>query len=255
MEIISAKGKYEFIKIVLLKTRYKKLTKKEKILVKKYLKFLTKYSKSQLKKLIKKWKQGLLFFNPARKKNKFHLVYSAQDIARLVETDIAHNCLSGQATKEIMKREFEIFKKTNYQNISRISISHLYNLRNHNRQYQSSGAMIFRKTNATQINIGLRRKPDPQGKPGYLRVDTVYQGDYMGQKGGYHINLVDKITQFEMVATVEKISEQYLRPVIEEALKLFPFMIYEFHSDNGSEYINGIVAKLLNKLRIELTKS
>ncbi len=255
MEIISTKDKYEFIKIVLLRTKYKKLTKKEKILVKKYLKFLTKYSKSQLKNLIKKWKRGLLYFNPSRKRNKFHSVYSTEDITRLIETDIAHNCLSGQATKEIMEREFKVFKKTIFENISKISISHLYNLRNHNRQYQSSEAMSFRKTNTTQVNIGLRRKPEPQGKPGYLRVDTVHQGDLSGQKGVYHINLVDEVTQYEMVATVEKISEKYLRPVIEEALKLFPFTIYEFHSDNGSEYINKVVAELLNKLHIELTKS
>lgn len=255
MEIVSTKDKYEFIKIVLLKTKYKKLTKKEKILVIKYLKFLTKYSKSQLKNLIKKWKQGSLCFNPSRERNKFHSVYSARDIARLIETDVAHNCLSGQATKEIMGREFRIFKKTDFENISKISVSHLYNLRNHNRQYQSSDAMSFRKTNAAQVNIGLRRKPEPQGKPGYLRVDTVHQGDFNGQKGVYHINLVDEITQFELVATVEKISEKYLRPVVLEILELFPFVIYEFHSDNGSEYINKIVAELLNKLHIELTKS
>lgn len=255
MEIISAKNKYEFIKIVLLKIKYKRLIKKEKKIVLKYLKFFTKYSKSHLKRMIKKWKRNLLYFNPSRKRNKFHSVYCPEDIARLIETDIAHNCLNGPATKEIMKREFEIFKKTDYQNISRISISHLYNLRNYNRQYQSSDAMNFRKTNATQVNIGIRRKPDPQGKPGYLRVDTVHQGDFNGQKGVYHINLVDEITQFELVATVEKISEKYLRPVVLEVLKLFPFMIYEFHSDNGSEYINKIVAELLNKLHIELTKS
>jgi transposase InsO family protein len=35
----------------------------------------------------------------------------------------------------------------------------------------------------------------------------------------------------------------------------FPFEIEGFHSDNGSEYINGRVAKLLEKLRIEQTKS
>lgn len=255
MEIDSVKDKYEFIKIVLLKVRYKKLTKKEKISVIKYLKFFTKYSKPHLKKLIKKWRKSLLYFNPLRKRNKFRSIYGPEDIALLIETDIAHNCLNGPATKEIMKREFEVFKKTNYQNISRISISHLYNLRKHSRQYQSSDAMIFSKTNSVQINIGLRRKPEPEGKPGYLRVDTVHQGDFNGQKGVYHINLVDEITQFELVATVEKISEKYLRPVVWEVLKLFPFTIYEFHSDNGSEYINKIVAELLNKLHIELTKS
>ena len=35
----------------------------------------------------------------------------------------------------------------------------------------------------------------------------------------------------------------------------FPFVIVGFHSDNGSEYINHQVANLLEKLRIEQTKS
>ena len=32
-------------------------------------------------------------------------------------------------------------------------------------------------------------------------------------------------------------------------------MVLGFHADNGSEYINYTVAKLLDKLRIEFTKS
>src|SRR5450759_833430 len=35
----------------------------------------------------------------------------------------------------------------------------------------------------------------------------------------------------------------------------FPFRILGFHSDNGSEYINHTVARLLDKLLIEFTKS
>jgi hypothetical protein len=34
-----------------------------------------------------------------------------------------------------------------------------------------------------------------------------------------------------------------------------PFVILGFHSDNGSEYINGRVAKLLQKLMVEQTQS
>ncbi|MFH1967245.1 MAG: integrase, partial [Patescibacteria group bacterium] len=35
----------------------------------------------------------------------------------------------------------------------------------------------------------------------------------------------------------------------------YPFKVFNFHSDRGSEFINKIVAKLLNKLLIEQTKS
>lgn len=58
-----------------------------------------------------------------------------------------------------------------------------------------------------------------------------------------------------MIGTVEKITERFLKPVIEDLLSLFPFTIYEFHADNGSEFINKVVVKLLNKIHIELTKS
>lgn len=57
------------------------------------------------------------------------------------------------------------------------------------------------------------------------------------------------------MATCEKISEAYLLPVIETLLAGFPFRILGFHADNGSEYINHQVAKLLDKLRVEFTKS
>ena len=51
------------------------------------------------------------------------------------------------------------------------------------------------------------------------------------------------------------ISETWLEPLLAAILKQFPFTIRGFHSDNGSEYINGPVARLLNKLLIEQTKS
>ena len=54
---------------------------------------------------------------------------------------------------------------------------------------------------------------------------------------------------------MERISEHFLLPILEQLIAAFPFSIRSFHSDNGSEYINHRVAKLLEKLRIEQTKS
>lgn len=255
MEITSDKDKYAFIKEVLIKTRYRKITKREKITVVRYLKFLTKYSKVHLKHLIKNWKDGKLFWNEKRNRHKFPVKYFAADLGRLIDTDIAHRCLNGKATKEIMRREFEIFGKKEYEQISKISVSHLYNIRNHNLQYESSPALFFKPTPTTKVDIGIRRKPQPCGKPGFLRVDSVHQGDLDKVKGVYHINIVDEVTQYEMIATVKGISEFFLKPVLEELLALFPFRICEFHSDNGSEYINKEVAKMLTRMLINQSKS
>ena len=115
--------------------------------------------------------------------------------------------------------------------------------------------MVFEKTRPTPVSIGERRKPESGGKPGYIRVDSVHQGDLNGKKGVYHINAVDEVTQWEVVGAVEHISEAWLKPRLEAMMAQFPFPILGFHTDNGSEYINKSVAGMLNKLHVEQTKS
>src|SRR5580658_1144983 len=80
--------------------------------------------------------------------------------------------------------------------------------------------------------------PRPTDGPGYLRVDTVHQGDLDGAKGVYHINAMDEVTQWQVVGAVEHISEAWLEPLLLSMLEQFPFRILGFHSDNGSEFIN-----------------
>ena len=111
-------------------------------------------------------------------------------------------------------------------------------------------------TKATAVAVGERRAPQPDGLPGFLRVDTVHQGDRDGAKGVYLINVVDEVTQYEFVGAVVAISERFLVPVLDGLLGLFPFVVVGFHADNGSEYVNHTVAALLNKLHIrDFTKS
>lgn len=101
----------------------------------------------------------------------------------------------------------------------------------------------------------MRKAPKPDGRPGFIRIDSVHQGDLDGIKGLCHINAVDFETQWEVVASVDTISEVHLLPVIQQMLEQFPFEILGFHADNGSEYINHRVAQMLDKLRIEFTRS
>lgn len=258
--INTKKEKYQWISEALNRFGYHTFTqkqKKEKMIVCSYIKKVTGISKAQLQRLMKKHKKTktLVPNYSHNRKNGFSKKYDAHDIARLIETDVAHGHLSGPATQNILAREYRTYHHESYKTIAAISSSHIYAIRNENRQYNSSKAKWIAHTRAVQIPIGIRSKPRPQGKPGYLRVDTVHSGDWNGQKGAYHINIVDEVTQWEMIATVKAISERFLTPVIEELLKLYPFMIQEFHSDNGSEFINHVVAKLLAKLYIQFTKS
>jgi transposase InsO family protein len=186
------------------------------------------------------------------KRHQFSQRYAASDIALLAGTDELHNYLSGPATKKILERECEVYGHSEFANICRISIAHLYNLRR--THIYRSMAKRYTGTRPTMVRIAERARPDPAGRPGYIRVDTVHQGDLNGEKGVYHINAVDEVTQWEIVASVERISEAYLVSVLEAMLSGFPFVVRGFHSDNGSEFINRTVAKLLNKLLIRFTK-
>jgi transposase InsO family protein len=114
---------------------------------------------------------------------------------------------------------------------------------------------VFEVTRPNPVSIAERRRPEPHGRPGFLRVDTVHQGDWNDEKGVYHINAVDTITQWQVVGCASRITEQFLLPVLEAILHQFPFRILGFHSDNGSEYINHQMAEMLEKLLAEFTKS
>jgi transposase InsO family protein len=256
----SRKEQCVWIEEILRRFKYPSLRKKEKSIIKTYLMKMTGISDAQMTRYIGRYKKtGKVVFGitshtqKRRGKHSFPTLYTSKDISLLCEVDNAHSRLSGPATKKILTREYTVFRKEDFTRLKDISSSHIYNLRK-KRQY-TSHATTYAKTQSVSASIGVRRKPHPEGKPGYIRVDTVHQGDKDKEKGVYHVNLIDEVTQWEIVVSVEKISERYLAPVLEKALLQFPFHIINFHSDNGSEYINRIVEKLLNKLLISQTKS
>ena len=249
----SQREKYAWIEQTLARFRYFRLPKKEKSVLKKYLLRLTGYSDAQLTRLIAKKKKVGVLAAASTGRHRFSTTYTPEDVALLIATDKAHDRLSGPATKKIFERMYDLFRDLSFSRLKNISVAHIYNLRGR-RQYESQTS-FFTKTKPVRIPIGERRKPRPQGQPGFIRVDTVHQGDLELEKGVYHINVVDEVTQWEIVGCVEKISEHFLEPLLQDLLAQFPFLILGFHSDNGSEYINQIVAKLLNKLLIDQTKS
>ena len=245
---------YEWIGKALSRFCYWRISKREKGIILSYLEVMTKRSRVQLKRLAQRKKKTGRLLVASSGRHSFPIRYGTADIARLIDTDNAHGRISGEATKRVMEREYALFGKKEYECMAGISVAHLYRLRKHSRQYVS-GVLHIEKTRATKVNIGIRKKPTPFGIPGFLRVDSVHQGDMDKEKGVYHINLVDEVTQWEIVGCVEGISEEFLRPLLDELLAAFPFRIRGFHSDNGSEYINEVVAALLTKLSIEQTKS
>jgi hypothetical protein len=245
---------YGLIEATLHSQQYRKLGKGQKGIVRRFLVKVTGLSRAQMTRLVGcRMKQRCIPSKTMVKRRRFARRYTAADIRLLASVDAAHEDLSGPGVRRILQREFTVFGKPEFENLAGISASHIYNLRD-SRTY-TSVRVHMTHTRARQVSIGERRRPDPQGQPGYLRVDTVHQGHHDGQPGVYHINAVDTVTQWQVVGCVETLCENHLIPVLESMLHQFPFRILGFHCDNGSEFINHSVAQMLNKLLAEFTKS
>lgn len=242
--------RYDFIARTVRRFGYRRLPRAGKSVVLRFLERVSGYSRQQITRLVKRGAGQLPLAKRYRaSRTGFARTYTNADVRLLGATDTLHGTLSGLATRKLMERAYYLFADARYERLATISVAHLYNLR------KRTGYLRYRqtwtKTRPVTIPIGERRAPAPNNQPGYLRVDSVHQGDLDGAKGVYHINTVDCVTQYEAVATCERISEAFLIPVLEALLNSFPFVIRGFHSDNGSEYINRHVTKLLNKLLIE----
>ena len=250
--------RYAHISRVLRRLVYPRRTRRERGVVLAYLRYTSGYSRAQLTRLVRRWQTNRLAPEPLVKRYgapaaPFARKFTPGDVALLVEMDRAHEEVCGPAIAHLLQRAYHVYGDARYVRLATLSVSHLYNLR------KSAGYRAQRlhvtKTRPVNNAIGTRRAPHPQGRAGFVRIDTVHQGDQDGIKGVYHITCVDAVSQWQVQACVQGISEAYLLPVLALVLAQFPFEIEGFHSDNGSEYINHRVAKMLEKLRIEQTKS
>lgn len=244
---------YGWVERLLCHHEYPLQKRRAKGLLRAYVERMTGLSRAQSTRLIGDYLRiGRITPKPSARP-RFQRHYTPADIELLASVDEAHERLSGPATRHILKREFEVYGKPEFERLANLSNGYLYNLR----QSRGYGLRLrhYEKTRPTAVQIGERKKPAPNGQPGFLRIDTVHQGDSLEGKGIYHINAVDELTQWEVVLATPRISEAWLMPLLESILQQFPFVILNFHSDNGSQFINKTVAQMLEKLLIEQTKS
>lgn len=244
---------YQWVESTLVHHQYQQQGRKVRGLLRQYLEKMTGLSRAQVTRLIQRYQKSGKVAVTMYQRHRFPQRYTAADVELLARVDEAHETLSGPATQRILQREYQQYGKPQYERLAGISVAHLYNLRQQPRYRQRR--LHYTKTRPSPVGIGERRRPQPQGRPGFLRVDTVHQGDAKAGQGVYHVNAVDEVTQWQIVAAAPRISEAYLEPVLAAVLDQFPFRILGFHSDNGSEFINATVARLLNKLLIAQTKS
>ncbi len=246
--------RYALVQRLLRRLGWAHLRRGDKTLLKAFLGKMTGLSRAQLTRLIgQQVRTGRVRIGYRAPASAFRGRFDAADVVALAELDAAHETLSGPAARRLCQRAWQVYGDARYQRLAGISVAHLYNLRQ-STSYRATRVSID-KTRSRPSTIGVRRAPRPDGRAGFIRIDTVHQGDADGAKGVYHLNAVDCVTQWQLAACCERISEAYLLPVIGLLLEQFPFVVRGFHSDGGSEFVNHDVARLLEKLRVEFTRS
>ena len=203
--------------------------KTDKGLLRRFLVKATGLSRAQVTRLLRQHRTtGRITDRRGAPNRPFARRYTRADIGPPAETDALHGKLSGPATRALCARALHLFGDSRFERLARISNGHLHNLRHSTTCARRRGATP-QPTRPVQVAIGERRRPQPFGRPGWVRVDTVHQGDLDGIKGLYHLNLVDEVTQFQCIGSVEHIHAACLAPIRDALLRAFPFTLHGFH--------------------------
>jgi hypothetical protein len=202
---------YEGITGTLRRQRYREQGEPVRGLLKRYVAKMTRRSRAQVTRLVGRYLEHSEVKPSTARRHSYASRFTRGDLELLARVDEAHETLSGPGTKKILEREFQQYQNAAYERLASISAAHIYNLRK--RRHYRECWMNYTKTRPVQVSIGERRRPQPEGKPGYLRVDTAHQGDLDGIKGVYHINAVDEVTQWQVVGSVAAVTQSHLEPV------------------------------------------
>ncbi|CAM2198499.1 Integrase catalytic domain-containing protein (plasmid) [Paraburkholderia kururiensis] len=248
--------RHEWVAQVLRRFRYNQLKRPHRGLLLRYLRRFSGFSRAHMTRLVQRWKRGQrLSWVKGTPANAFARSYTDEDVFTLAETEREYGRLSGPAMVVVLRRMYQVYNDERFERLQHLSASHLYNLRR-SQAYRLQHT-VYTKTQANPKGaaIAVRRAPAPENRPGFIRIDSVHQGNTEEHRGVYHINAVDCVTQWEVVATVPSLTREDMLPVLRAMLEQFPFTILGFHSDGGTEYINYEVAAMLEKERIEFTRS
>lgn len=241
---------------VLRRFRYRQLTRPHRGLVLQYIRRFSGFSRAQITRLVQRWALGQkLKRAKGAPANAFSRRYTDADLQALAESEREYGRLSGPAMVAVLRRMYQVYGDERFVRLQHLSPSHLYNLRR-SAAYRAHHTVYTKtRTDPKGAAIAVRRAPAPENRPGFIRIDSVHQGNQDGERGVYHINAVDCVTQWEVVATVPTLTRAHMLPVLRAMLEQFPFKILGFHSDGGTEYVNYEVADMLEKERIGFTRS
>ena len=120
---------YAWMEKTLRQYKYLARPRVEKGLLRQYLRKMSGYFLAQLTRPIDQFHSTTHLRVRPYRRHRFPTKYTREDQLVLVEVDEVHDRLSGPATQAILKREYELFGREQFQRLSTISVTHLYRLR------------------------------------------------------------------------------------------------------------------------------
>ena len=160
---------YGFVRRTLVRLRYGALGRSGKGAGREYLGKTTGLSRAQVTRLIAQYRATgrVEDGRGANSGRPFARVYTPADIRLLAEADEIGDQLCGPAACEVLRRQCEVLRRQcevfgdrRYERLSRLSVSHLYNLRR-SKTYRARRTTV-NHTRPTTVGIGERRRPDPR---------------------------------------------------------------------------------------------
>ena len=239
---------YRFVEQTVRQFDYVRLGRSDKGVLRRFLGRATGLSRAQITRLLNQHRAtGRLTDRRQVPRRPFPRRYADADIELLAEIDALHGSLSGPTARKLCARACHLFGDRRFERLAGISNGHLYNLRR---------SAVYRRFRGALPGRTCPVPPTPRdgreaglfGLPGHLRVVAAPRGDLLGL-GGLCVNLVDEVTHFQLVASVERLDAACLAPVLEALPRTLPFAPRDFHAGNGGDRVDRDVAALLRALQ------
>src|SRR5258707_6396881 len=109
---------YTLIEQVLKLQQYRRLSKGQKGIVKRFLAKVTGLSRAQLTRWIQRWMKTRRVERKPAQRPSFRSRYTAADIAMLAGIDAAHQDLSGPAVRHLCHRAWTVFGDPGFERLS-----------------------------------------------------------------------------------------------------------------------------------------
>ena len=243
---------YRFVEQMLRRIDYFHLGRSDKGVVRRFLGHETGLSRAQVTRLLNQHRTtGRVVDHRRATARSFPRHYTNADIERLAEIDALHGSWCGAITRELCARAWHLFEDQRFERLAGISNGHLYNLR-HSTTYRRHRATRPEPTHPISLMPNDRWRPRPYGRPGHIRVVPLRPHGPGDTDGPHHLNLslVDEVTMFQLVVSVEHLDPECLTAVLHALRKALPFLVRSFHATAGAAHDARRAAGVLHELNL-----